>query len=80
MRQLPLDDVSTTVPGGVCHPVHRRLTSEPLAERPKSRRESGQNMPILRFSCFGRLFQFLNAISVDKRPPSNGLARLNIQK
>jgi hypothetical protein len=46
---------TTTVPGGFCHPVHRRLTSEPLAERPKTRWESGQNMPTL---VFGRLFHF----------------------
>src|SRR6266566_9006739 len=62
----------TTVPGGVCHSVHWRLTSEPLAKWPKSRQENGQNMLILRFSCFGCLFQFLNVISVDKHPPSNG--------
>ena len=44
---------------GNFHPPHRRLTSERLAERPKSRRESGQNTPILKFWVFGRLFQFL---------------------
>src|SRR6266403_81842 len=39
----------TTVQIGNSHPVHWRLTSEPLAKRPKSRRESGQNTPILKF-------------------------------
>jgi hypothetical protein len=33
--------VRPTVPVGVFHPVHWRLTSEPLAERPKFRWESG---------------------------------------
>jgi len=38
-----------TVQIGNSHPVHWRLTSEPLAKRPKSRRESGQNTLILKF-------------------------------
>jgi hypothetical protein len=59
--------------------VHRGLTSEPLAERPKSRRESGQNKPILQFLYFGRLFQFLDRILADKRPLRKGVVRLNIQ-
>ena len=69
-------------PVRVFHPedAPARLTSEQLAEQQKSRRESGRNTPILRFSRFGRLFQFLNVISVDKRPLSSSLARLNIQK
>jgi hypothetical protein len=56
-----------TVQGSSLHPAYRRLIGEPLAGRPKSRRESGQNTPILQFSYFGRLFQPGNAILVDKR-------------
>jgi|SRR6266852_7431893 len=75
-----LKDFGITVQGGNPHPVHRCLTSEPLAGRPKSRRESGPNMPILQFLVFGHLFQFLDTILVDKCPSSKGKSRLNIQK
>jgi hypothetical protein len=35
------------------------LTSEFQAKRLKSRKESGENMPILQFLLFGRLFRIL---------------------
>ena len=38
--------------------VNRCLKSEPLAERPKSKRESGLNMPILQFHDLGACFNF----------------------
>jgi hypothetical protein len=52
----------TIVQTGLSRLVYWRLTSKPLAERLKSRRESGQNMLILIFSYFGRLFQFIDMI------------------
>jgi hypothetical protein len=57
-----LHTITTIVQTGLFHLAYRRLTSKPLAERLKSRRESGQNMLILIFSDFGRLFQFLDTI------------------
>ena len=55
---LPTGRGITTVQVTNIQLVHWCLTSEPLAEWLKSKRESGPNMPILQFSCFGRLFQF----------------------
>ena len=72
-------EMDTTVQSGYLHPVHRCLTGKPQAERPKSRRGSGQIIPYLQFLCFGRLFQFMDTIFVDKRPFSKGKSRLNIQ-
>ena len=78
-RAIPMSDAAchcgraeikttTTVQCMIYQHVHQRLTSEPLAERLKSRRESGVNTPILKFLFFGRLFQFLGTILVHKRP------------
>ena len=58
------DSQAPTVQSGIFRHVRGSRTNEYLAEWLKSRRESGGNMPILRFWYFGHLFQFLGLILV----------------
>ncbi len=54
--------VSATVLVVVSHPICGSCKFEFLAKQPKSKKESGEKMPILRFSFFRHLFQFLTAL------------------
>jgi len=49
------------------HPACGSCKFEFLAKQPKSKEESRENMPILRFLIFGCLFQFLVAFTVPDK-------------